>query len=292
MIVRFPRSDESGPYPHQSIITAKVRKLESRIQDPSGRRTKQEALQKISNMPLSSLYTCLKFLLRGKDAKPPLGGGSSKPRTKSPSKMEQEVDDKLSIISTASARVSSIAARGIQNMIKAQAGASTASNMTFRAAKQISQGTKIPLVIVASFERHARDTARAITHRSDADRLAARNLQTITARISHWTHQCDVRIRDFIDSVNHAEGKYARKSPRYRASVVAALTALAEVICTVAQIVEAHSVTVRQTNKSVPYIKELLLGIHLATSQAVFAAAETVAVVDRRRPPPKEKKSS
>lgn len=237
-------------------------------------------------MLLSSLSTWLKFIY---DAKFLLKKTSSKSQIKSVPKEDKELDNKLSIISTAAAKVSSIAVRGVQDVIKIQDGAPTTAKMARRAAKQFSTGTKIPLRIVTDVERSGRGAVTMMITRRNSDRLVAKDLKNIVARISNWAHNCDAAIREIVDQTNRAEGKYGRKSYRYKASVVTALTACGEVMRTVAKIVEAHSVMVGQTKEPVLSIKELLLGIHLLTAQAAFAATETVTVRDREKPPPYEK---
>lgn len=251
-------------------------------------------------MPQASFRARWNFLLHGDldgngndakslpDAKSLRGKTSSKPSTEAADaaiklEWEQRANEKLSVSIAASARVSSIAARGIQDVIKAQAGASTTSTSALHYAKEFSEFTTIPIRIVADVENKARDRPSIISYMTPAA-----DLERIATRISRWAQKEDNFFRDKVDRLNRAEGEFARKGPRYRATTVAACTALAEAIRTIAQIVEAHVAVITQSKKPVPSIETLLICIQIATSQAAFAAAEAVTVRDAERPPPYE----
>lgn len=233
-------------------------------------------------MPLSSLYPWLKFCFQESDPKPRLE--NTKPPTQTAVILEQIVDVQISAITTASARVSSIAARGVQDVIKLYAGESSASSMALRATKVFSDCTKSPIKIVAEVQRCAYDAAINTTRSTQAD------LSVISARISRWAHTCDVDVRDIVGQMNRAEGRYAGKSARFRMGGVAIFIAAAEVACTISKIVEDHVAVAAQNKITVPSIEALLFAIHFATVQDAFATTETVTFVDPERPPPYEEK--
>lgn len=243
-------------------------------------------------MPLLCLFLWFKSILRRDDAKALPKDAKALPKDAYWKSLTQEVDDKLLIISVASTRVSSIAARGIQDAIKAQARASTASTMALCAAQEFSECTKTPLKIVADIERRARDAAKNAGDPTKADRLVATDLKTIAARLSRWADATDANARNAIGKIDRAEGRYAGATRSFKASNAAAFAALADITRTIADIVEAHSITITRMDEPAPPIKELLLGIHLATAQAAFDTAKTVKVVNRELPPPYKERSS
>ena len=236
-------------------------------------------------MPLSCLFLWFKSSSHRDDAKALRKDADWRSLTR-------EVDDKLLTISVASTRVSSIAVRGVQDVIKAQGRASTASTMALSVAQKISECTKTPLKVVASVERRARDAAKSAGDPTKADPLVATDLKIIAARLSRWADATDVNVRNAIGMIDRAEGSFAGTTRRFKASKAAAFTALADITRTVANIVEVHSITITRIDEPAPSIKELLLGIHLATSQAAFDTAKTVKVVNRGPPPQYKEKSS
>ena len=242
-------------------------------------------------MPPSSLYTWLKSVFHGNDAKLILEN-TSKPPTLTAVIVEQEVDDKLLSVATASARISSIATRGVQDVIKAQAGASTTSIKAFRMAKLLSDCTKIPIMYATDVERRARDVVKNTAQPTQVELPVVTDLKIIAARISGWAHKCDEYARDAVDSLNRAEGKYTQNSRCFKMTVAATLTGAAEAACTVSKIVEDHVAAIAHSKKPVSFIEALLFAIHIASTQAAFAAAEAVTVRDPERPPPYEGKSS
>ena len=242
-------------------------------------------------MPLSSLYPWLKFCFQGNDAKPLLEN-TSKPPTQTAVILEQVVNVQISAITTASARVSSIADRCVQEVIKIYAGESSASTMALRAIEVFSDCTKTPIKIVAEVERCAYDAAINTTRPTQADLSVTTKLKIISARISRWAHTCDVDTRDIVGKINRAEGRYAGKSARFKMGGAAVFIAAAEAGCTISKIVEDHVANVAQNKMTVPFIEALLFAIHIATIQAAFDAAEAVTFVDPERPPPYEEKPS
>ena len=242
-------------------------------------------------MPQWSLSIWLKTILLHRnhrnDAKSlPTNTSWKRPRPQAILDMMQTVDDKLSFVTIASARVSSIAARGVQDIIKAQAGASTTSHAVSVIASRLSQITKFPMCVTALNERRARDAAKNTVYPTKVE------LKGMSACITYWAHGCDLNSRDLINEMKRADGKFARKSLRVTRSLTVTSTACAEVACTIAEIVEAHSIIFAQSKKPIPSLEELLLGIHIATTKAVSEAAETVTFVDRGLPPPYENNSN
>lgn len=254
------------------------------------KKKKKSASEQISNMPRSSRSTWLKSILPQNGAKLLLTSRSSKPLTHATFKIVPDLSDKLSIIFTAPGKVSSIAARAVLDVVKAQAGASTTSNMALRTADELSRCTKEAARLAVCDERCARDVAKSTAHPTQAGLPVAMDLKPRAARISRWAQKCDADSRVFVDKINRAEGKYAKKSPHHRASMAAALTALAEIACIVADVVEARiAISIAApTVKSVPSVKELTSAIDAAATQAAFAVAEAATLVDRGRPPPYE----
>lgn len=98
----------------------------------------------------------------------------------------------------------------------------------------------------------------------------------------------DVDVRDTVEMINRAEGRYAGKSARFKMGRAAVVIAAAEAARTISKIVEDHVAVVAQSKTTVPSIEALLFAIHIATTQAAFAAAEAVTFVDPERPPPYE----
>lgn len=188
--------------------------------------------------------------------------------------------------------MSSIAERGVQDVIKLYAGESSASTMALRAIKVFSDCTKTPIKIVAEVERYAYDAAINTTHPTQADLSVTTSLKTISARISRWAHTCDVDVRDHVERINCAEGRYAGKSARFKMGGATIFIAAAEAACTISKIVEDHVAVVAQSKMTVPSIEALLFAIHIATTQAAFAAAKAVTFVDPERPPPYEETPS
>lgn len=230
-------------------------------------------------MPLSSLSPWLKFSFQGSDAKPLLGN-TSKPPTQTAVISEHAINVQIRAITIASARVSRIADRGVQDVIKIYAGESSASKMALRAIGVFSDCTKTPIKIVAEVKRCADDAAINTT------------LKTISARISRWAHTCDVEVRDTVGMINRAEGRYAGESDRFKMGGAAVFIAAAKAACTISKIVEDHIAAVAQSKMTVPSIEALLFAIHIATIQAAVFAAEDVTPVDPERPPPYEENPS
>lgn len=241
-------------------------------------------------MPLSSLYLWLKFCFQRNDAKPLFKNTSKRP-TQTADILKQVVDVQIQM-TTASARVSSIADRSVQDVIKLYAGKSSASNMALCVAEMFSDWTKSPIKIVADVERCAYDAAINTIRPTQADLSVTTRLKIISARISRWAHRCDVDVRDLVESVYRAEGRYARKNARSKMCAAVVFFPVAEVACTISKIVEDHIAVVAQNKMTDPSIEALLFAIHIATTQAAFAAAKAVSVVDPERPPPYEEKPS
>lgn len=237
-------------------------------------------------MSQSSLSIWLKPLLRRNDAKL-LKNTSSKPLTHLAVNLEQEISDRVLTVSIASARVSSIAARGVLNVVKAQAGAPTTAAMALRTADELCKCAEFVAGLAAGGARHARDVAAGTAHPTDTGLRVAVDLKPVAANISLWAHEVDVSVRNTVDQIKYAQGKYARRSSHHRASVAAGLTAVAEVARTVADVVEAH-IDIAARTKSVPSVEELTLAIALATTQAALAVAEAVSFMNHRHPPPNE----
>ena len=238
-------------------------------------------------MPLSSLYPWLKFCFHAKSL-----FENTKPPTQTADILEQEIDVQISAITTASARVSSIADRGVQDVIKIYAGEFSASSMALRATKVFSDCTKTPIKIVAEVERCSYDSAINITRPTQADLSVITSLKTISARISDWAHTCDVDVRDLVGKINRAEGRYAEKSARFRMGAAAIYIAAAEAACTISKIVEDHVAVVAQSKITISSIEALLFAIHIATTRAALAAAKAVIFVNPERPPPYEETPS
>ena len=238
-------------------------------------------------MPRPSRSTWFKSLLHRIDAKPLLKTTSSKSLTCGTIQKEQAISDKLSIIYTASTKVSSIAARGVLDVVKAQAGASTTSNMALRTADEISRLTELATRLAAP---DVRDVARSIPRPAQIGLPVTMDSKPRATRISRWAENGEVYCQGSVDKINRAEGEYAQKSPHHRASMAAALTALVEIARAVADVVEARIAIeiIAPALKSVPSVQELTLAIGTAATQAAFAVAEAATLVDLGRPPPYE----
>lgn len=245
-------------------------------------------------MPLSSLIPRLKSILHGKDSNISPGKVSSKLSTRTTVSVEQEIDDKFSIISTASAKVNSIATRGVLGAIKAQVDAPTASALANRIARVFSEMTKNATKSAARGERRARARAQArSTARSTQTGLpVAMDLTPVVTSFSRWAHRRDVNIQGYIDDIKRDKAKFTRGNPQRKEAVLISLTTFAEATFTIAKIVEDHAAVIAQSKQPVLSIEDVLFGIHIATTQAAFAAAETVTFEDCKGPPPYEENAS
>lgn len=240
-------------------------------------------------MPPSSLSTWFKSLLRLNDVKLLLTNTSLRSLTYATFGVGPEISDKLSLIYTASTKVSSIAARAVLDVVKAQDGASTTSIMAHCTADEMSRCTKFAVELVTSDVPCARNVAKNTTHPTKIG-LRVIDLKRKASSISRWAQENEADCRMFVDRINRAEGKYARTSPHHRASVAAMMIAYSEIARTVADIVEtrvAIAITAPAL-KSVPSVEELVLAIDAAATQAAFDVAQAAKLMDRGRPPPYE----
>ena len=243
-------------------------------------------------MPLSSLIPWLKYIRHGKDPDIVLENTSSKLSTHTIVSVQQEIDDKFSIISTASAKMNSIATRGVLSAIKAQQETSMTSNMAIRIASVFSEITKKAIVLAAFDERRARAQVQSTARSTQTGLPVALDLTPIATSFSRWARRRDAQIQGYIGKINRNEGKFAQDNPQKKEAVLIGLTSLVEATSTIAKIVEDHVAVIAQSKQPVLSIEELLFGIHMATTQAAFAAAETVTFEDCKGPPAYEENAS
>lgn len=133
--------------------------------------------------------------------------------------MKQEIDVQISAIASPSAKMSLIADRAVRDVIKFDVGDSSASTTTIRAIKVFADCTKTPIKILAEVQRCAyRAVIKTCTRRpTQADRFFfITNLKTISVRISRWAHTYDVDVRNIVEKINRAEGRYVEENARFK----------------------------------------------------------------------------
>lgn len=233
--------------------------------------------------------------LKNTDAKPLQNPGTKPLKNTSPVSLsgagvnvEQGISDKILAISIASAKVSSIAARGVLNVIKAQAGAPTTATFALRIADELRQCTESVAALASRDGQHALKIAKSTAHATQSSQLIIVDLKPVAANISLWAHEVDVSTREAIGEIMDARGKCAHRSLHQRESIVAGLRAVAEVARTIANIVESHVAIARRTTKCVPTVEALTLAIAVAVTESALAVAEAVFIMDHRHPPPYE----
>lgn len=190
------------------------------------------------------------------------------------------VEDKSSIIVTASARVSSIASGGVSNIVKALAGSYFTLYSAFSLAERLSDFTKMAMEINTSIQHRARDAAKNTTYPTQTD------LTEIAAGIANLAHDRKMGMRELVNRIDRPEGTHSQANPKAKKALILGTTARVELACAVVQIVEAHIVTIAQSETPVPSLEELLLAIHTATVRAAFGVAESITLAKRGLPPP------
>ena len=198
--------------------------------------------------------------------------------------VKQGISDKVLAVSIASAKVSSIAARGVLNVVKAQAGAPTTAAMALRTADELRKCTEFAAGLASAGGHRARNIAKSTAHAKKSGRRITWDLKPVAANISLWAHEVDVSAQYIIREIMYARGKYAHRSLHHRESVVAGLRAVVEVARTIANLVEAHIAIALSTAGDVPTVEALTLAIAVAATESALAVAEAVSIMDHRHP--------
>jgi hypothetical protein len=235
-------------------------------------------------MSQSSVSIWFKSLLRRNDAKL-LKNTSSKSFSSKAIPADQDISDKILLVSTASLKVSLIATRGVVNVVKAQAGSSTTSKMALYTASELRRYTELAVKIVTNTTRRAHQQAKGTAHPTRNQLPDIVNMEPLAVYISRWADDIDVDIQKSIDRIMRGEGNHARKSPRDRTTYVIGLIAVSEVARAIADVVGAHIRLGRRTTTCIPSLEELMLAISVSITQATLCVAESVVVMEDRNPP-------
>ncbi len=236
-------------------------------------------------MSQSSFSIWFKSFLRRNDSKL-LKNTFSKSSSSEAILVDQEISDKILLLSTASLKVSLIAARGVVNVVKAQAGASTASKMALYTASELCRCTEHAVTLVTDAMRRAHQPAKGTAHPTRTRLPITVNIEPLAVDISLWADKIDVDNQKIIEQVKRGKGNHARKSPRDRTTYVISLIAVSEVARAIADVVGAHILLALHTaQRCIPSLEELTLAISVATTQAALCVAESVVVMDHRDPP-------
>lgn len=234
-------------------------------------------------MPQSSLSTWLESRLR-RNGKKVFENTSLKSLNCGAVNVKQEAGDKEVAVSIAFAKVGSVAARGVLNAVKVEAGAPTTTRMAKCMVGYISGCINSLAAATVRAARSIRDETEGTAHPTQVGLPIAMNLRPVATAVSLCSHDIDVRLRKIGDRMNKA-----RRTPHDMACFAACMAAIAELKHAFIDVVEAHIASIAApTTMSVPSLEKLVLAVAATATESARGVADAVIYMEKIPPPPYE----
>lgn len=201
--------------------------------------------------------------------------------------MKHKAEIRKMTISIASAKVGSIAVRGLLNVVKAQAGASTTAQVTTCAFEYMSKCINRMAKLAAWEARRVRDVAEGAQNPTQTGLPILINLRPVAAAVSLDAHKLSVYFHKCIDGKDKTQ-----MTPHEAASYAATMVAMSEVLRAVADVVEAYIASIiSPTTISVPCLEKMVFAVAAAAIESARGIADAVIYMENRPPPPYEDRS-
>lgn len=201
--------------------------------------------------------------------------------------MGDKIGDTLYSISAASAKVSSVAARGVLEAIKVR-GTTATPRTPHVVAEFLTFHINWALQIVELHERRAREAANSTLDYRLTGQPAIMDLEAVVDNILGWADLNYFSIRKTLGEINSGEGRYAQIRPQVKEFEISVLHTLAEIVRIMENVIETCIAYAPRTSHSVPSVEDLARAIHDAVKVAAFAVAETAVLAKEEAPPPYE----
>ena len=233
-------------------------------------------------MSQSSRCSWLKSHLRRNETKPLKNISQPKSLTYGAANGEQSAGDRVTAMSTATFKVSSIAALGVLNVVKAQAGAYSTRHMALRVAELLAYCTRCIAKKTAKYVQWSREWTEKNADPTKSGQPLYMSLSKVAPAVFNYVHHRNVvRILESTDR----KIQDPKRPPHSKATATAVATAVADISYAMVDVVEAHITIAPIIALSDRSLENLILAVAAAAQQAAQAIADTVVFMDQRPSP-------